>query len=121
MTSSQMPDGSICHYEIYADDLSDTMLFYSELFGWDVRTAMNGYGMWKDSQGCEGGFATTGKPNLTGNTIYIKVENMDEYLGKLRDRDVEIVQEKTQIAPDFGFYSLFKDPGGNIIGLWSRK
>lgn len=121
MTSSQMPDGSICHTEIYAEDLSDTMLFYSELFNWDVRTEMNGYGMWKDGMGAEGGFSTTGKPNASGNTIYLKVENMEEMLKKLEERGTEIVQKKTLIAPDFGYYSLFRDPGGNIIGLWSRK
>ena len=121
MTSSQMPDGSICHTEIYADDLSDTMLFYSELFDWDVRTEMKGYGMWKDGMGVEGGFTTTGKPNTTGNTIYLKVDSMEDTLAKLKERQVEIVQEKTQISPDFGYYSLFRDPGGNIIGLWSRK
>jgi uncharacterized protein len=121
MTISEMPEGSICHIEIYASDLSETMLFYSDLFGWDVRTAMNGYGMWKDSSGNEGGFSTSGKPNETGCTVYIKVDNMENSIAKLKERDTEIVQEKTLIAPDFGFYSLFLDPSGNIIGLWSKK
>ena len=64
MTISQVPDGSLCHTEIFAKDLSETMSFYAELFGWDVRTAMNGYGMWKDQSGQEGGFCTTGRPTL---------------------------------------------------------
>ena len=121
MTISQVPDGSLCHTEIFAKDLSETMNFYAELFGWDVRTAMNGYGMWKDQSGQEGGFCTTGRPNETGCTIYLKVENMEEYLSKLKEKGSEIVQEKTAISPDYGYFSLLKDPGGNVIGLWSKK
>ncbi len=118
---SEWPDGSVCHTEIYANDLGETMMFYAELFDWDVRNAMNGYGMWKDPNGVEGGFSTTGRPNDTGCTLYIKVNDMQAYLDKLREKNVEIVQDKTHIAPDFGYFSLFKDPGGNLIGLWSRK
>jgi predicted enzyme related to lactoylglutathione lyase len=121
MSISQMPDGSLCHTEIYARDLGESMLFYAELFDWDVRNSMNGYGMWKDGFGNEGGFSTTGRPNDTGCTLYFKVDSMEDYLQKFKERGVEITQEKTQIAPDFGYYCLFKDPAGNIMGLWSKK
>ena len=121
MTISKLPDGSLCHTEIYASDLGESMMFYAELFDWEVRNSMNGYGMWKDSNGYEGGFSTAGRPNDTGCAIYLKVDNMEEYISRLRERGAEIVQEKTAIAPDYGYYSLFKDPAGNIMGLWSRK
>ena len=121
MFISQLPDGALCHTEIYTRDLGESMMFYAEIFSWDVRNSMNGYGMWKDEAGNEGGFSMTGRPNDTGCTFYLKVDSMETYLRKLKDREVEIIQDKTPIAPDFGYYSLFKDPAGNIIGLWSRK
>jgi hypothetical protein len=121
MSISRLPDGSLCHTEIYANDLGETMMFYAELFDWEVRNSMNGYGMWKDGNGCEGGFSTTGRPNDTGCSLYLKVENMEDYISRLRDKGAEIIQEKTQIAPDFGYFSLFRDPGGNVVGLWSKK
>jgi len=33
----------------------------------------------------------------------------------------EIVQEKTKISDEYGFYSKFKDSCGNILGLWTRN
>jgi len=121
MTISQMPDGSVCHIELFARDLSEMMVFYSEMFGWDVRTALNGYGMWKDASGLEGGFSTTGRANDTGNTVYLKVDDLEGCLHSLRQRDIEIIQGKTLISPDYGYMALFRDPSGNIIGLWSKK
>ncbi|MCE7746504.1 MAG: VOC family protein, partial [Candidatus Heimdallarchaeota archaeon] len=33
----------------------------------------------------------------------------------------KVIQEKTEIGNDFGFFALFEDNSGNILGLWSQK
>jgi len=121
MDSSQMPDGTICHLEIHASDLAKTRQFYTEFFGWETQDAMDTYAMWKDPHGAEGGFFTGGKSNDTENNMFLKVTDMEGMLAKLKDAGYEILREKTQISPEYGYMALFKDPGGNAVGLWSKE
>ncbi|MBD3382168.1 MAG: VOC family protein [candidate division Zixibacteria bacterium] len=122
MSMEKMPDGMICHLEIHAPDLEKSAKFYTEIFNWKVDVGvMPDYALWQDTHGGAGGFSTAGEPNTTQNYFYLKVEDMEAMLAKLRDAGTEILSDKTQISPEHGYIALFKDPGGNIIGLWSQN
>ena len=40
---------------------------------------------------------------------------------KIVNNKGKIVQEKTEIGGGYGFYAIFEDSFGNILGLWSSK
>ena len=54
-------------------------------------------------------------------TLYISTDDIDLSLEKIKDAKGDVVQKKTQISEEHGFYALFKDISGNLMGLWSRN
>ena len=117
------------HFEIPADDMSRAKEFYASTFGWQLNTieemdytiamttavddatqmptepgAING-GMMKRS-------ADTPSPVLT-----IGVDSIDDSVKKIEAAGGSVVQPRTEI-PDMGAFAYFKDPEGNVLGLW---
>lgn len=114
-----IPDGAICHLELFAVNLAESIDFYNKLFGWTSTPHDKGYVFWKDPAGLTGGFTTAGGPVTNpAATFYIKVQNIDEVLNRIIAANGAIIREKTEIGGDNGFYALFRDPAGNNIGLW---
>lgn len=114
--------GSIVHMELYAKDVEQSADFYRDIFGWKVIPTDAGFAMWEDTAGTTGGFVTQGEPVFnTTASLYIEVEDIDESLGRISAKGGEVVQPKTEIGADFGFYALFKDPAGNILGVHCDK
>jgi len=117
-----IPNGSICHLELYAVSLEETAWFYHELFGWDAIPHDLGYSFWKDPAGMTGGFTTAGAPVTNpAATFYIKVKNIPDTLDEIVHKGGTVIREKTKIGGDHGFYSLFRDLSGNNIGLWCAE
>jgi len=42
-------------------------------------------------------------------------------LEKITKAGGKVTKEKTEIGNDFGFYALFEDNSGNLLGIWSQK
>ncbi len=113
----------IAHTEIPANDLEKIAKFYSDVFGWEINHMPEmDYTIFKTPNGPGGGFnkqaEISAKPGIT---FYIEVENMEATLEKIKSAGGEVITKKTEIAPEMGFYSFFKDVEGNQIGLWSAK
>ena len=53
--------------------------------------------------------------------INIMVENIPSTLKKIVEHGGSIDKEKTEIGGDMGYYALFRDNSGNLLGLWSEK
>jgi hypothetical protein len=51
-------------------------------------------------------------------TNYILVKDIESMLESVRARGLEIVVQKTEV-PNMGWFALFKDPDGNVVGLWT--
>jgi len=51
--------------------------------------------------------------------LYINTDDIDLSLEKIKDVKGEVVQKKNLISEEHGFYALFKDISGNLMGLWS--
>lgn len=116
------PIGSICHIELYANDLEEASYFYRKIFDWTTTQHDMGYIFWKDPGGMTGGFTTAGAPVTNPSaTFYIKVNDIKEMLEKISQNGGVVIREKTEISGENGFYSLFRDPSGNNVGLWSSK
>jgi predicted enzyme related to lactoylglutathione lyase len=48
------------------------------------------------------------------------VKDIEKKLREIEHAGGKIIKEKTGISPEFGFYALFNDPCGSLMGLWSR-
>ncbi len=115
------PVGSICHLEIFATDVEVSGKFYQDLFGWKITMLDNGWMLWDDPAGLGGDFVTSGTPIPKSTTFYISVDDIPTALERVVKLGGIVVQEKTDIGHDYGFYALILDPAGNHIGLWSKE
>ena len=117
-----LPDGAICHTELFAHSLEESAKFYSDLFGWTTSEHDEGYLGWEDPAENSGGFTTAGAPITNpAATFYIKVTSIPDMLEKIKAHGGVVIRLKTEIGGGQGFYALFRDPAGNNIGLWSAK
>ena len=122
----------VVHFEIPAEDLDRAKNFYSSVFGWKLQSmpmpgggeytivmttpvdeqtqmptepgAINGGMMQRDEQ--------TPAPVLT-----VDVEAIDDALKEIEAEGGTTVTPKTAI-PGMGAFAYFKDPEGNVMGLW---
>jgi uncharacterized protein len=120
--------GRVVHFEIPFDDGDRARGFYREAFGWDVQEmpemsyTMASSGPSGERGPSEPGFINGGlyKRDLgpaSGPAIVIDVESIDSSLKQIERLGGSTVVSKEPVA-DMGFVAYFKDPEGNIIGLW---
>lgn len=59
-------------------------------------------------------------PTTSGARVYLNVgEDLAPALAKVEPAGGKIVVPKTEIGNDFGFFALFEDTEGNMIGFHS--
>lgn len=113
----------VVHFEIPCDNPEKTMNFFSEVFGWKFQqfgdmeywTAITGD---DKSPGINGGFMKKQNPGQpVANSI--DVVNLDVTVSKIESAGGKIVVPKMPI-PSVGWLSYFKDPDGNIHGLYQN-
>jgi uncharacterized protein len=112
----------VAHFEICVKDLKAGADFYKKLFGWKIKVdhKMN-YGMIDTGAQPGGGiFQVQGemKPYVA---IYPEVKNIDALLKKAEKLGAKIVVTKTLISEEWGYYGMFADPDGNMIGVWAKS
>lgn len=112
----------VVHFEIPAGDPARLTRFYGDLFGWTFQKA--------ELPGPAYYFAATGKdgPGIDGAIMqrrhpeqpwmnYVSVPSIDDTLGKVTAGGGQVAVPKTEV-PGMGWYAAFKDPEGNLCGLW---
>lgn len=117
-----MSNHPIVHVEISANDREVAGKFYAELFGWNVQQmpemnyAMFDYGI----EGVGGGLNPVQENNPAGTVIvYVDTDDIEADLAKVEKLGGKIVTPKTEI-PGMGWFGMFNDPTGNLIGLYSN-
>jgi hypothetical protein len=122
--------GRVVHFEIPFDDGERARSFYKETFGWQVQEMPEmGYtlvmsGPSGDSGPTESGFINGGmlareQSAGGGPVIVVDVASIDSTLEKVGGLGGSTVAGKTPVG-DMGFAAYFKDPEGNVIGLWEN-
>ncbi len=117
----------VIHFEIPVDQLDRAKAFYKDLFGWEmssvpefnytsIRTAPSDHSGPKDRGQINGGMLQR-HPDLTSPTVTIQVEDIDTLLLDIEKQGGSITVPKRKIGTN-GFLAYFKDPEGNVIGLW---
>ena len=113
-------NGKVCYIEIPALDVDRSAAFYREVFGWNVRQRGDGQTAFDDTTGEVSGVWVTGRPASAdpGLLLYIMVDDAAATVGTVSAQGGEIVQPIGADAPEIT--ARFRDPGGNIIGLYQE-
>jgi predicted enzyme related to lactoylglutathione lyase len=112
------PHGKICYIEIPATDVRRSSEFYQKVFGWQLRTRGDGAVAFDDPTGGVSGTWKLGRPpSVTpGLLIYIWCDSVASSIDAVVANGGEIVQPIGADAPEIT--ARFRDPGGNVIGLY---
>jgi len=111
--------GGISYLRIPAPDPRRSAAFYQAVFGWELRGAADDPSFQDGTGHVIGHFmrdlAVAGE---AGVQPYIYVESIDDTLEKLGARGAELV---TEPYPEGDLWvATFRDPGGNVIGVWQH-
>jgi predicted enzyme related to lactoylglutathione lyase len=124
--------GKVVHFEIPADDIDRAKNFYGSIFGWDLQTMPMGDSeyttvrttavdeqtqMPNEPGAINGGMMQRDERITTSPVITIDVDGIDDALKQIEDKGGSTVLPRTPI-PGMGAFAYFKDPEGNVLGLW---
>jgi predicted enzyme related to lactoylglutathione lyase len=108
------------HFEMESRDVDRAIRFYSDVFGWEFNRWEEPFDYWliktgsDDEPGIHGGLMKYQGMVNTVNTI--DVEDIDEYIAKVKKAGGEVTTPKTAI-PGIGWHAYCKDPDGNLFGI----
>lgn len=113
-------NGKICYVEIPATDVARSSGFYHRVFGWNIRQRGDGHLAFDDAVGEVSGSWVLGRPPAAtpGLMLYVMVDSVAATLEKIVAQGGEIVQPIGADAPEIT--ARFRDPGGNVIGLYQE-
>ena len=111
-------NGKICYLEGPATDVQSSAAFYESVFGWRMRTRGDGATAFDDSTGEVSGAFVLGRPPASepGILVYVMVDDCAAAAAAVVASGGEVVQPIGADAPEIT--ARFKDPGGNVVGLY---
>lgn len=113
-----MTNQVIGHLEIPSIELDKAKDFYSKVFDWDFKPFGKGYYLYNTRSGMTMGLRKANAIQAGDSTIFhISVESIEACLDKVKSNGGKVYREKT-VIPVYGWYALFNDLDGNIIGLF---
>lgn len=123
---------TVVHFEIPADDLEQAKRFYGEVFGWQSQDFAPGeYAMAvttptgedmrpTEPGGINGALMKRTEPDDTHPVIVLGVDSIDERLAQVERAGGAVVRPKAPVE-EMGWYAYFRDPAGNVMGLWEAR
>lgn len=115
------PHGKICYIELPARDVARSAEFYRKVFGWEIRERSDGSTAFNDTSGNVSGAWVVNRPpsEHPGLLIYVWCDSVAAAVEAVITAGGEIVQPMGVDAPEIT--ARFRDPGGNIIGLYQSR
>lgn len=115
-----LKNGKICYIEMPAKDIAVSSKFYQQVFNWNIRTRGNGSVAFDDSTGQVSGSWVLNRPPLDkpGLLLYVMVDDIQTAIDLITKNGGEIVQRVGVDHPEIT--ARFRDPGGNVIGLYQE-
>jgi predicted enzyme related to lactoylglutathione lyase len=115
-----LSNGKICYIEMPAVDIQRSADFYNKVFGWRIRKRGDGSTAFDDTTGEVSGTWIVGRPpaSAPGLLFYIMVDSVTATIDAVLAYGGEIVQPIGADAPEIT--ARFRDPGGNVIGLYQQ-
>lgn len=119
--SPTLANGKICYVEIPAIDIMRSAQFYEAVFGWKIRRRGDGQTAFDDGVGEVSGTWVTGRSpsREAGLLLYVMVDSVAAALDAVRAHGGELVEPIGADAPEIT--ATFRDPAGNIIGLYQQR
>jgi predicted enzyme related to lactoylglutathione lyase len=119
----QLPRPRLCYLEIPAIDAHQSATFYEKVFGWDIRhrdtprpsfayPSADVTGAWVT------GRAVSREPGLLP---YIWVDDIDDSLARIAAHGGSVVEPPHRDSPGGEWIATFRDPAGNLIGLYQEE
>ncbi|MFA5869458.1 MAG: VOC family protein [Candidatus Bathyarchaeia archaeon] len=121
----------IVHFEIPVDDLERAQKFYETAFGWQMNymkemdytmvqtTEVDEKQTPKKPGAINGGMMKRGG-DVKSPVVTIDVADIDAAIVKVEKNGGKALGKK-MVVGDMGWSAYFKDPEGNVIGLWQNK
>src|SRR6266849_6413864 len=115
-----LANGKICYIEIPTSDIARSAEFYRRVFGCNIRKRGDGSTAFDDTTGQVSGSWVVGRPPASqpGLLIYVLVDSVAATIDAITANGGEIVQPIGADAPEIT--ARFRDPGGNVIGLYQQ-
>lgn len=113
-------NGKICYLEIPSTNATQSSAFYAAVFGWNLRTRGDGHIAFDDTTGEVSGAFVAGRPPspTPGLLFYVMVDSVAAAVEAVMANGGAIVQPIGVDAPEIT--ARFRDPGGNVIGLYQE-
>ena len=113
-------NGKICYIEIPTNDIARSSDFYQEVFGWKIRRRGDGSTAFDDGVGEVSGTWVLGRPpsSAPGLLFHIMVDSVAATVDAIVAHGGEITQPIGADAPEIT--ARFRDPGGNVLGLYQQ-
>jgi predicted enzyme related to lactoylglutathione lyase len=109
-----MPQNLIQHIEWTTRDAQRLREFYGRIFDWKFREAMPNYTL---IEGLGGIFDAPDPQMPIVVTPYVNVRDLEETEAKVMAAGGHIHKSRQEV-PGMGWFTLFADPDGHVIGLW---
>ena len=108
----------VVHFEIAGADGEKLAQFYRDLFEWEIDSVGGGYRLiGPEPPGIGGGLMQTYDDMPSYVTIYVSVDDLEASLQKAAELGGQTVVSPRDI-PGVGWFAMFRDPEGNLIGLF---
>ena len=119
----------IVHFEIPADDEARARGFYRDVFGWQLQempeldytlvmtTPVDQQTQIPTEPGAINGGLMKRSADTPAPVLTVDVESIDDSLKQIEAGGGSVVKGRTEI-PGMGAFAYFKDPEGNVMGLW---
>jgi uncharacterized protein len=126
MADWKLSPGDWCHIDVVGGDRARAQTFYGQVFGWTFEDygADVGYTNVKTSEnGIESGLGGLAQsvgaraPAPNGVVPYILAPDIDATLAAIERAGGTVEIPRTDVF-GFGEFAHFRDPDGNLIGLW---
>jgi hypothetical protein len=112
------------HIEIGTRNLEKARGFYNKAFDWKIDVTPMGegqsYGMVNTGTPPGGGLFQPAPEVPVGVTVYVQVDNIEKVLSKIEGAGGKTVMPRREV-PGEGWFALFSDVDGNVLGLWESK
>ena len=115
-----LANGKICYLEMPATDVARSADFYGKVFGWNIRKRGDGSTAFDDTVNEVSGTWVRGRAPgaVVGLLFYIMVDNVAKTLEAIVANGGVIEQPIGGDAPEIT--ARFRDPGGNVPGLYQQ-
>src|SRR5204863_10212708 len=112
------------HWEFWSQDPAKVSQFYEKVFDWKIKDMPEIKYRLVETGGKGGINGGIFRPDRSGPwpgnmSLYIDVDDLDTYGKRVVDSGGKILVERQEV-PGMGYFSLFSDPEGRVLGLWKR-